>query len=1377
MSAKIFSVGKASHDAERQALEFLVRGLPDSFEVYTNSWIAERDGSLFELDAVVVAPHAVFVVEIKGYRGAIRGTDHDWLLPDPRPSPLRLNRLTAQVLKSEARRRSAVAGRAWVEGFVFLSHTTDVELSGTASQARVHTRESILAALKDPHYLRTHLTRGQLPEAVDRHTRDVYHELLTGVDPGRAPVRRVREWELHSVLGRGDDYTEYLARHAMTGQKRVLRVYAIPWSATDEQRRRIEQRCTWEAQVLVNVGQHAGIVSADAPFRDEIGVCLPLERFEGISLASWRERYLSEGQDWPSLTERVRLWGKAALALHFAHRQGVVHRLLRPEVILVEDKASRPDLRLTGFELAKQVDRSATVASSALDDVRMAWAAPEIVRDFHEAEPRSDQFSLGALLGLLSTGQDLFASTTELLRRGGLAPHLHDLDPRLPKALDACVGRMLALRPADRFDTVAEAARAVEEALVGARARGSRPVAAARAAAGASPEDLPAGMRLGADYEVIERIGAGGMATVYLARHLMSGQPRALKVARPEPAAEEALRGEYEVLRQLDHATIVRVIDLSALVPERLTMVMERVDGAPLPRWLDAHPDPEPALLRRFAEDLLDALGYLASRDLVHKDIKPDNLLLGPQGLTVIDFSLVGADPSRIEVGTPLYRDPTLTTWDAAADRYAAALCLFELFVGAHAFDGNVPPPDSPVAVDEDEVTPPAMAEFFRVALAPDRAARFGSLDAMRQALRRAMGQAAAEGAAVIDVAALVVDPAQDLSREHLSRGAYNALHRGSVRTQGQLVAAAPEVLGRTRNVGRRRLHEILAYREALIARGVPAQAPEVAGAAPPIAPRWVDDPRPLSSLHLSGNLTRVLREHGFDTVGRLAAAGEDDLLAVPRLGAVRIARIRQALDWVAEHGEEAGPESLDRAWDRATGDLTNRQREVLDLMYGYPGRPPSQTAVAEQMGVTRQAVHLQYHAAIERLDQAPLAPVLDAVRAAADAAGGLLPLADAVAVAVMAMPTEDERLAWLVVRLVLARPETDGPRLVEGLPGQREGVVTAGGWDGDAGDALGAFLNEAMALAAWPPGPAEAVRRSLGALLPGYTGDAVALALRLAEGLRLTPAGELFAPPISLAQAVPFLLQGEHLPLSLAALGRRAREVLGDAVDWPAAEDVARVVGALDLGEIHVEADVEGDMLVATPAGGVSKPVAPEDALPDYLLRPERRPEEVAGDLLRSAAAHSFWRLVVTPPARHRELGRNVARALGPGARFISFEELFLERIEADFEAFERAERFVAMRPKLTRAAEALMEELLQAHGRPGEVVVLGDTAVLQICDALHLVNRLYDATVTGGRGFWAMVVPGIIYEHTPLFNEGHRLAWVEGSVLPVRELIPVAA
>ena len=87
--AKFIAIGEPVHDAERQALRILVDNLPDDYVVYGNAWITERGRGTFELDAVVVAPHAIYVVEFKSYRGTIQGNDNDWYTPETiRSSPI-----------------------------------------------------------------------------------------------------------------------------------------------------------------------------------------------------------------------------------------------------------------------------------------------------------------------------------------------------------------------------------------------------------------------------------------------------------------------------------------------------------------------------------------------------------------------------------------------------------------------------------------------------------------------------------------------------------------------------------------------------------------------------------------------------------------------------------------------------------------------------------------------------------------------------------------------------------------------------------------------------------------------------------------------------------------------------------------------------------------------------------------------------------------------------------------------------------------------------------------------------------------------------------------------------------------------------------------
>ncbi|MBK8540421.1 MAG: hypothetical protein IPL60_10490 [Ardenticatenia bacterium] len=67
----------------------------------------------------------------------------------------------------------------------------------------------------------------------------------------------------------------------------------------------------------------------------------------------------------------------------------------------------------------------------------------------------------------------------------------------------------------------------------------------------------------------------------------------------------------------------------------------------------------------------------------------------------------------------------------------------------------------------------------------------------------------------------------------------------------------------------------------------------------------------------------------------------------------------------------------------------------------------------------------------------------------------------------------------------------------------------------------------------------------------------------------------------------------------------------------------------------------------------------------------------------------------------------------------------------------------------------------------------MLGDTGLLQLCEATDLLNWFYNQTLSGTYGFWALVIPGVIYGHTPLFNEKERLPLL-GEPLPLRELVP---
>jgi serine/threonine protein kinase len=306
---------------------------------------------------------------------------------------------------------------------------------------------------------------------------------------------------------------------------------------------------------------------------------------------------------------------------------------------------------------------------------------------------------------------------------------------------------------------------------------------------------------VGADYEIGDPLGHGGMAVVYAARYLPSGRTRALKIARRNPDAEEALRGEYQVLSTLDHPGIVRVLDLTHMVESCLTLVMEHVGGETLKHGLGADRPPlDPPTRRCYAEDLLGALDYLERKGVTHKDLKPDNLLVGDGGPTIIDFSLAAMPADAPYGGTALYRDSSRADWTPASDRYAAALCLFELYAARHAFDGKVPEPDQPPNVRPEDVDPPGLAAFFEKALHRIPEQRFPSARAMRDALLVYLGaRVEIESPGPISEH---LESATSLRARPLPPRAVNQLGRAGIATIGELLALSENQVRNIANLG-----------------------------------------------------------------------------------------------------------------------------------------------------------------------------------------------------------------------------------------------------------------------------------------------------------------------------------------------------------------------------------------------------------------------------------------------------------------------------------------------------------------------------------------------------------------------------------------------
>ncbi|HEX2112471.1 MAG TPA: protein kinase [Gaiellaceae bacterium] len=199
----------------------------------------------------------------------------------------------------------------------------------------------------------------------------------------------------------------------------------------------------------------------------------------------------------------------------------------------------------------------------------------------------------------------------------------------------------------------------------------------------------------GGRYVVERTLGRGGMSTVYLARDAALDRPVAIKVLEQSLAADDAFarrfRREAQVAAQLAHPNIVQIFDTGE-DERRLFIVMEYVDGEGLERVLEREGRLEPAHVADVGVQACAALEAAHSRGVVHRDVKPANLLRRHDGvLKVVDFGI--ARPAQAtqltQVGTILgtlnYLAPEQARGEevtTAADVYSLGVVLYELYTG-----------------------------------------------------------------------------------------------------------------------------------------------------------------------------------------------------------------------------------------------------------------------------------------------------------------------------------------------------------------------------------------------------------------------------------------------------------------------------------------------------------------------------------------------------------------------------------------------------------------------------------------------------------------------------------------------------------------------
>lgn len=686
-----FSGGPVNAGEER-LMKYLEVKLPDNYFLIPNGEYPSKNpqGAVqyWEYDCIVVAPHAIYTIENKDYKGRLEANDDSWFCNDiEKPNPIKSATYKSKLLASYLKKKDSRFGLAWVDAIVTLS-SLGQNKSGFESGSYCDNKTFLLDnELID--YLEDNSRLHKTANAISHLQSSIVEFLVGSSQPKNKNKTEICDFIIEEKLDGNDDYVEYLCHSKFfTDKKYKVRDYALDKAGLTPLQLERHNKIVHNGQASEMALPSSTLIIKNHCQTSEDGnhYYVITEYMEEHSLRSAIQRNTFTDKD------KVMIILDIAKALSLAHENNVIHRNVTPEniYILVDNHAALANFGLSYNEMHEEQNWNMTISADAFN--RDPYTSEDVI--IGDYSPSSDVYSFGVIIYEMMVGEVPFQNYLQLKSKGGkltddMLPSRRN--PNVEEWVDEVCRRIIVADSSKRWSNIEEIADYIFDEAIAKKFGESQPNPEAK-----SWSELKAGDQITPEISLYKELGEGGYSKVFQALHaLMPNRVFAAKIFK-EGVGPESTIDEFNALKDVDHPNIVKFVYNGKTYGDLFYTLMEFINGKDIREY--CHGDkyfPLP-FIYKFIHEMASALVYLHERGLRHRDVKPENIVYDKSGkFVLIDFNIATDNINNMDpAGTWPYLAPDLKVgnlmhWEDSADTFALGVTLYELLGHVYPWPGK----------------------------------------------------------------------------------------------------------------------------------------------------------------------------------------------------------------------------------------------------------------------------------------------------------------------------------------------------------------------------------------------------------------------------------------------------------------------------------------------------------------------------------------------------------------------------------------------------------------------------------------------------------------------------------------------------------------